>query len=111
MEISKADCDRIVKYVADQNVTYTPGVDVHGKSVAPADVESSQIQLPEKIFIDLSIPFKDLLNQYNPKLKNAEIYAGLVEYDLRTGRMLYNGQELSDPAQNAIAMECRKRYQ
>ena len=110
MEISKTDCERIVKYVANQDVTYKPGVDVHGKPVAPADLPGSQIQLPEKIFIDLSLPFKDLLNNYNPKLKNAEVYVGTVEYDLTSGRMLYNGQELSDPAQNAIAMECRKRY-
>jgi hypothetical protein len=110
MEISKTDCERIVKYAADQDVTYKPGVDVHGNAVAPADLPGSQIQIPENIYIDLSLPFKDLLNSYNPKLKNAEIYVGTVEYDLKSGRMLYNGQELSDPAQNAIAMECRKRY-
>ncbi|MCF8466974.1 MAG: hypothetical protein K9G33_06190 [Sneathiella sp.] len=110
MEISKTDCERIVKYVTDQDVTYKPGVDVRGNAVAPADLPGSQIQVPDKVFINLSLPFKDLLNNYNPKLKNAEVYVGTVEYDLKLGRMLYNGQELSDPAQNAIAVECRKRY-
>lgn len=111
MEVSRKDCERIVKYTPDPDVAYKPGVDVHGKPVAPADLNGSQIQIPDRIFIDLSLPFKDLLRNYNPKLANADVYVGTVEYDIASGRLLYNGQELTDPAQNAIAKECRKRYQ
>jgi hypothetical protein len=111
LEVSRQDCERIVKYTADPDVTYKPGVDVHGKPVAPADLSGSQIQIPDQIYIDLSLPFKDLLKNYNPKLKNAEVYVGTVEYDISSGKLLYNGQELTDPAENAIARECRKRYQ
>ncbi|MCR9213662.1 MAG: hypothetical protein NXI13_08085 [Proteobacteria bacterium] len=110
LEVTKDNCQRIVKYVAEQDVTYKPGVDVHGRAVAPADLEQNQIVIPNRIFIDLSLPFKDLLKNYNPKLKNAEVYVGLVEYDINTGRLLFNGQELSDPALNAIARECEKKY-
>lgn len=110
LEVTKDNCQRIVKYVAEQDVTYTPGVDVHGRPVAPADLEQNQIQIPNRIFIDLSLPFKDLLKNYNPKLRNAEVYVGLVEYDINSGRLLFNGQELSDPALNAIARECEKKY-
>ncbi|MDF2368657.1 hypothetical protein [Sneathiella sp.] len=111
MVVSRKDCERIVKYTPDPDVTYKPGVDVHGKPVAPADLSGSQIQIPDQIFIDLSLPFKDLLENYNPKLKNAEVYVGTVEYDIASGKLLFNGQELADPAENAIARECRKRYQ
>lgn len=110
LEVTKDNCQRIVKYVAEQDVTYRPAVDVHGRPVAPADLEQNQIEIPNQIFIDLSLPFKDLLKNYNPKLKNAEVYVGLVEYDINTGRLLFNGQELSDPALNAIARECEKKY-
>lgn len=111
MEVSRKDCERIVKYTADPDVTYKPGVDVHGNAVAPADLNGNQIKIPDHIFIDLSLPFKDLLKNYNPKLENAEVYVGTVEYDIASGRLLFNGQELTDPAENAIAKECRKRYQ
>lgn len=110
LEVTKDNCQRIVKYVADQDVTYKPGLDVHGRAVAPADLEQNQIVIPNRIFIDLSLPFKDLLKNYNPRLKNAEVYVGLVEYDINSGRLLFNGQELSDPALNAIARECEKKY-
>jgi hypothetical protein len=110
LEVTKDNCQRIVKYVAEQDVTYKPGVDVHGRAVAPADLEQNQIVIPNRIFIDLSLPFKDLLKNYNPKLKNAEVFVGLVEYDINTGRLLFNGQELSDPALNAIARECEKKF-
>ena len=111
MEVSRMDCERIIKYTADPDVTYKPGVDVHGKPVAPADLNGSQIQVPDQIYIDLSLPFKDLLKNYNPNLKNAEVYVGTVEYDIASGKLLFNGQELADPVENAIARECRKRYQ
>ena len=77
IEVSRTDCERIVKYTPAPDVAYKGGVDVHGKPVAPADLNAgSQIKLPDQIFIDLSLPFKDLLKNYNPKLKNAEVYVG-----------------------------------
>jgi hypothetical protein len=111
LEVSKANCARITKYVAEQDITYKPGVDVHGKPVVSADLTNQNIELPDTIYINLSLPFKDLLNNYNPKLKNADVYVGVIEYNISSGKMLYNGQELSDPALNAIAQECHKRYQ
>lgn len=112
LEVSKSDCQRIVKYTPAPDVAYKPGVDVNGNPVAPADLNGgSQIKIPDQIYINLSLPFKDLLKNYNPKLKNAEVYVGTVEYNLASGKLLYNGQELTDPVKNAIANECRKRYQ
>jgi hypothetical protein len=111
LEVSKTNCSRITKYVAEQDVTYNPGVDVRGNPVAPADLDEQKIKIPDTIYINLAIPFKDLLNNYNPKFKNAEVYVGVIEYNIGSGKMLYNGQELSDPALNAIAQECQKKYQ
>ncbi|MAL79716.1 MAG: hypothetical protein CMN55_11495 [Sneathiella sp.] len=110
LTVSRSDCDRITKYIAAQDVIYQEGKDVHGRAVAPADLEATTIRIPERIFIDLSLPFKDLLKNYNPKLKNAEVRVGAIEYDIASGRMFFNGQELADPALNAIALECRTRY-
>jgi|TARA_R100000005_G_C5002159_1_gene209634 hypothetical protein len=110
LTVSRSDCDRITKYSAAPDVTYQGGRDVHGRAVAPADLEETTIRIPERIFVDLSLPFKDLLKNYNPKLKNAEVRVGAIEYDIASGRMFFNGQELADPALNAIALECRTRY-
>ena len=39
--VSKAACDQVVEHVPDAGVAYTPGVDVNGKAVAPADLPGS----------------------------------------------------------------------
>jgi hypothetical protein len=111
LEVSRAACEQIVKYKQSPDVTYQPGVDVHGKPVAPADLEDERTNIPDQIYVNLALPFKDLLKSYNPKLAEAEVNVGIVEFDIASGQLLYNGQELTDPAENAIANECRKRYQ
>ncbi|TNE34010.1 MAG: hypothetical protein EP348_11805 [Alphaproteobacteria bacterium] len=112
LEVSQEDCANIMKYVEEPGVEYKPGVDVDGNPVAPADLDGgSQIKLPDHITIDLSLPLKDLIKHVDPKLKNADVYIGAVEYDIASNRLYFNGQELADPAANAIAVECRKRFQ
>ncbi len=108
--VSKEDCSHIQKYVAQQDVTYKPGVDVNGNPVAPADLQDNRLVLPENIVIDLNLPLSDLLTNPPAGLENAEAYIGTLKYNLLSGRLTFNGQELADPAIHAIAEECRKQY-
>src|SRR5277367_3400108 len=39
--VSKVACAQVVEHVPDAGVAYTPGVDVNGKAVAPADLPGS----------------------------------------------------------------------
>lgn len=108
--VSREDCQRIEKHLARADVTFKPGVDVHGKPVAPADLDDNRLKIPDTITIDLSLPLQDLFTTNNARLKNAEVQLGQLEYDVLSGRLNFNGQELADPALNAIAIECRKIY-
>ncbi len=111
--VSEKNCERIQKHIAWDDVTYKPGVDVHGKPVVPADLKDNRLKLPDTITIDLSLPLQDLYapgNQPPELLKNAEVQVGKIDYHINSGKLLFNGQELSDPAMHAIAEECRKQY-
>ena len=111
--VSEKNCERIQKHIARDDVTYKPGVDVHGRPVAPADLQDNRLKLPDTITIDLSLPLQDLYapgNQPPELLKNADVQVGKIDYHINSGKMLFNGQELSDPAMHAIAEECRKQY-
>ncbi|NFV79934.1 hypothetical protein [Magnetospirillum aberrantis] len=39
--ITKTDCSRLIRHVPAPDVAYKPGVDVHGRAVAPADMPGS----------------------------------------------------------------------
>ncbi|MGE5503210.1 MAG: hypothetical protein ACM31L_02195 [Actinomycetota bacterium] len=41
VQVTKQDCARLVHYTPSADVAYKPGVDVHGKPVAPADLPGS----------------------------------------------------------------------
>jgi len=55
--ISTQDCQRLVRHVPAPDVAYKPGVDVHGKTVAPADLAGSNTiyQLPDHIEFNYTI--------------------------------------------------------
>ncbi|MBE7637582.1 hypothetical protein GUA87_12055 [Sneathiella sp. P13V-1] len=113
IETTQKECQRIQKHVARNDVTYKPGVDVYGKPVTPADVNTTPTIQFDEIVIDLSLPLQDLFSAGNPpkdELKNAEVKVGTIRYDLLKGKFFFNGQELADPALNAIAEECQKKY-
>ncbi|GLQ07185.1 hypothetical protein [Sneathiella chinensis] len=111
--VTTEDCAHISRHVARDDVTYQAGRDVSGRPVVPADLDGPQVQFPETVIIDLSLPLADLFEGGNPPvraLRNADVELGRIDYHMQTGRITFNGQVLADPALNAIAAECRKRY-
>src|SRR5262245_4444255 len=61
--ISRKDCSRLVNHEPAPDVTYQPGVDVHGRPVAPADLGGGQqIQLPDVIYIPIEVLTQDSFN-------------------------------------------------
>ncbi len=54
--IGHDDCARLVPHEPAADVAYQAGMDVHGNSVAPADLPGSvEIDLPEAYVFDLTI--------------------------------------------------------
>src|SRR3546814_20823321 len=93
----------------DPDVAYTPGVDVRGNAVAPADQPGqSRVAAPDVVVIQLTV---DLLRRYgvpeeSPLAPRGEAAVGSLTYDIARGRMTYAGQPLSDTDQDAFAAAC-----
>lgn len=105
--VSDEDCRRVVRHVPDASVAYTPGRDVDGNSVAPADLGGgTTIKPPETILIPITVKLGPRFGiPANPTAYKAEAHVGLVQF--RDGRFWYNGQPLDDEADAAIRTRCR----
>lgn len=109
ISITVEDCRRLIRHRPAPDVAYTPGVDVSGNPVPPADLPGqSQITPPTEIVIPLTV---DLLRRHGVGsaarfAPRGEAAVGVVAYDIATGRVSYNGQPLSDPEADAIADAC-----
>ena len=106
--ISRADCDRLVAHVPSPDVAYRPGMDAHGRPVAPADLDGGvRLDLPEDIVIEIEV---DLFERFgipaDPASYQADALIGLVEY--RDGRFTFNGQPLQDEDAAALAERCQR---
>jgi hypothetical protein len=95
--------------VAD--ATYKPGVDVHGKAVAPADVPSStSFALPNKIAIPLTLDLAKSLNlnvsqyPYNRLGTGTEVQLGTLT--LEGDQVFFNGKPLTSQDQEGLLTAC-----
>ena len=107
VRVSRADCQKLVRYVPDPGGAYQPGVDVHGRPVAPADLPGSQMQavLPKTVEFDVS--FYPLARARGGRFDQSEMYVGTVHYNLENGELLFNGVPLTDPEKDELAARCR----
>ncbi len=106
--ISKTDCDRLVAHRPAPDVAYQPGVDVNGRSVAPADLNGGiQIAVPETIRIPIEV---DLFDRFgipaNSNQYEADAQVGEVVY--RNGQAYFNDQPLQDETTAELAALCQK---
>jgi hypothetical protein len=107
--ISRKDCSRLVNHEPAPDVTYQPGVDVHGRPVAPADLGGGQqIQLPDVIYIPIEVLVQDKYGiPANSVLYDATALVGVVS--VRGNRVYFEDQELTDPEVAALEQACRDR--
>lgn len=107
--ISRRDCERLVRHEPAPDVAYQPGVDVHGRPVAPADLGSGvQLELPDVIYIPIEIFLQDKYGiPANSVLFNARAQVGVVE--VHGNRVYYEDQLLTDPETAALEAACRDR--
>lgn len=107
--ISRKDCERLVNHEPAPDVTYQPGVDVHGRPVVPADIGAGQqIQLPDVIYIPIEVLIQDKYGiPANSVLYDATALVGVVS--VRGNRVYFEDQELTDPEVAALEQACRDR--
>jgi len=108
MSVSLEDCRRLVKYQAPADVTYTPGVDVRGKAVTPADLPAlGAIEAPDEIVIDFGL---DLAGRYGfgaAPLFDATAGIATIEYDLESRALTFNGKPLLNEDVRAVEAACK----
>jgi hypothetical protein len=107
--ISRKDCQRLVNHEPAPDVTYRPGVDVHGRPVAPADLGGGQqIQLPDVIYIPIEVLIQDKYGiPANSVLYDATALVGVVS--VRGTQVYFEDQPLTDPEIVALEQACRDR--
>jgi hypothetical protein len=108
IHVARADCRRLVAHRPDANVAYQPGVDVHGRPVAPADLPGgAQVALPDVIPIVISVDIQERFGiPANSVLYEPNAYVGLAVFRFSNGEIRFNGQPLTDPEQTALAAAC-----
>ena len=111
--VDPALCRSLVQYQPDPSVAYQPGVDVHGKPVAAADLPGgAQIKMPDKINIPLTVNLAQALNldtsayPYNQLGAGTEATLGIISVE--GNQVTFNGQPLSDAQQDKLAVLCMK---
>lgn len=108
--VSATDCQRLVQHQPAADVAYTPGVDVNGNPVAPADLPGSvTIRTPTEVTFEVTY---DLLSNYDVAedsvlAARGEASVGTVRYDLLSGVLTFNGERLDDPETAALRELCR----
>ncbi|MDE1151216.1 MAG: hypothetical protein PW788_01670 [Micavibrio sp.] len=100
-------CRQMVAYVPtpDAKVEYQPGVDVHGKPVAGADLNPSPVQVPRVIKFGIDVDVAQYAGiPVPPGQELANV--GIVELDTQTGAMNFNGKPMEGDAERAIRALC-----
>lgn len=111
LRISRADCKRLVVHEPAPDVAYRPGIDVHGRPVAPADLNGGrQMKLPDEIVIRLEL---DVMKGRSGALAGAMAHAmegqtALGTLTLRQGRAYFNDEPLHGWEQELLLDACRK---
>lgn len=88
------ECRLVAAHQPRADVTYTPGVDVKGKAVVPADLNAAPIPAPKVVTAPLSVQLSSRLQGMNISGVEMPAPVGFLEiYD--TGRVVYDGKDLT----------------
>ncbi len=86
---------KLLKVKTGVEAAYTPGVDAHGKPVAPADAGASMVIPTDIVQIPLTYDLAQKLNV----AQGTKMEAGLGSLEIRDNNVRYNGQDLTPQAQ------------
>jgi hypothetical protein len=112
--VTRQDCHQLVAHHPAPDVNYQPGVDVHGRPVAPADLPGSQNLkiLPDRVTFDLKVnPLaygSRLSTSAGDKFANTAMPIARIEVDLLSGAVKVNGQPLDSEQTRIVTDACRK---
>ena len=109
LTISEADCRLLTRHEPAPDVAYQPGVDVHGRAVAPADLGGHvPIEIPSTFTIDIDVFLAERLGIPANK-KNYFPEANIAVVTVAGNEVRFNDQPLGNLQQDAIAAACHKK--
>jgi hypothetical protein len=105
--VSSKACAEVVAHVPDAGVAYTPGVDVNGNAVAPADLPDSGSPITADnfpIFLTLDLKKKFQVPD-SAKLFKLQAVVGLIT--IQGNQVFFNGQPIAPGEASLLAAACR----
>ncbi len=107
IRIDPAACRYVARHQPSADVEYKPGVDVHGKPVAPADLpESYAIELPKSIDIAITADIARRFGIATNNLYRGEAQIGTVT--VQGSQVLFNGKPMQSAAEADLIALCAK---
>ena len=106
VHIREENCGHLVTHAPSADVSYSPGVDVNGAAMAPADLNSTpQIRVPDVISIPVTFDLATNLGIATPFLARPTVGEVQVTVD---GRVSFNGQPITSEAAHKLAQQCQR---
>ncbi|MDO8423770.1 MAG: hypothetical protein Q7S99_16570 [Parvibaculum sp.] len=106
LEISPEVCARLAPYVSTDEATFKPGVAADGSAVAPADLDDGYGYKPPTTY-RFPLKIKPIAGTGTP-YDYSDLYIADVLFDLQTGRVSIDGQDVSG-GNRALAEACAHR--
>jgi hypothetical protein len=107
--ITGDDCRALVEHRPAPDVAYQPGVDAHGRPVAPADLDPHPLALPETYMIDITVDLFERLGipPQGDANYDGDVRVGTVALDA-DGRLTFNGRPITSEAQQELGRRCQE---
>ena len=112
--VSPSACQALTAHTPSSDVAYTPGIDVHGNDVAPADLNASgqlYFDADHEFWLPIEVPLEDVLGIATTDTLDAvrKSNIGVGAVTVKNGQAFFNGEPLGDAKSHAIAAECAKQ--
>lgn len=107
--VRAGDCTRLIRHVPAPDVAYLPGVDVQGRPVVPADLDSyPALRPPDTISFDVAVDLRRYGLRPSSPLYEPHLRVGTVRIEA-DGRVFFNDRPLENPEIAALTDLCRSR--
>ena len=102
--IKEEYCQKLTEYKQAEGVEYQPGVDVNGRAVVPADMQTNRIQPPEVIEFNIAVDVAEYIGI--PTQPGIENFANVGTIQVVNNQLFFNGEPLKTDSEQALLALC-----
>jgi len=111
VRITRTDCQRLIEHKARADVAYTPGADVRGRKVVPAEGPDSADMgklVPDVLQFDIALnPLKGGAARFG----ETSLSVGAIRFDMNTRQATLEGVPLTSGDTRKLLAECRRQVE